>query len=63
MIFDKFVFQENGKFFMDLNDSNDNIDVEVGDYVKFIYDEQKILSKVVNKVDKVFELHLIEFII
>lgn len=63
MIFDKFVFQENGKFFMDLNDSNDNIDVEVGDYVKFIYDGQKILSKVVNKVDNVFELHLIEFII
>jgi hypothetical protein len=63
MIFDKYIFQENGKFFMDLTEFHDNIGVEIGDYIKFTYDGQKILCKVVNKINNTFELYLLEFII
>jgi hypothetical protein len=62
MVFDKFVFEENGTFYIDLNNSNVGIDLEVGDYIKFIYQGQKISSKVINEVDKVYELYILEFI-
>ena len=62
MTFDKFVFEESGTFYIDLNNSDIGIDLEIGDYVKFLYDGQKIFSKVINQVDKVYELYILEFI-
>lgn len=63
MTFDKFVFEEKGTFYVDLNNSNLGIDLDVGDYIKFSYENQKISAKVINEVDKIYELYIIEFII
>ena len=63
MTFDKFIFEEKGTFYLDLNNSNTGIDVDVGDYIKFMYDGQKISAKVITQIDKVYELYILEFII
>jgi hypothetical protein len=63
MMFDKFVFEENGTFYIDLNNSTIDVGLEIGDYVKFTHKGQKISSKVINEVDKVYELYILEFIL
>ena len=63
MTFDKFVFEEKGTFYVDLNNSNLGIDLDIGDYIKFSYENQKISAKVINEVDKIYELYILEFII
>jgi hypothetical protein len=63
MIFDKFVFEEKGTFYLDLNNSDVGIDVDVGDYIKFIYDGSKMSAKVINKIDNLYELYILEFIL
>lgn len=63
MIFDKFVFEENGTFYLDLINSDVGIDVDVGDYIKFTYGGNKISAKVINKIDNLYELYILEFIL
>ena len=63
MIFDKFVFEEKGTFYLDLINSDVGIDVDVGDYIKFIYEGIKISAKVINKIDNLYELYILEFIL
>jgi hypothetical protein len=63
MIFDKFVFEENGTFYLDLINSDVGIDVDVGDYIKFTYEGNKISAKVINKIDNLYELYILEFIL
>jgi len=63
MIFDKFVFEEKGTFYLDLTNSDVGIDVVVGDCIKFIYEGNKISAKVINKIDNLYELYILEFIL
>jgi hypothetical protein len=63
MIFDKFVFEEKGTFYLDLINSDVGIDVDVGDYIKFTYEGNKISAKVINKIDNLYELYILEFIL
>jgi hypothetical protein len=59
MIFDKYVFKENERFYIDLNDSISEIYLDVGDNIKFSYENIKYFAKVIREVDKIYELCII----
>jgi hypothetical protein len=60
MIFDKLVFKEGSKYYIDTNNSNSECDIYVGDNIKFSYNNEKFFAKVINSIDNVYELYIIE---
>lgn len=59
MMFDNLIFKQNGKFYINLNNSNLEVVLYKGDNIKFSHDGQKYFAKVIKIVDNVAELHII----
>jgi len=61
-MFDNLIFKEDDCFYIDLNESLD-VDVQVGDLIKFSFNKEKYLAKVIEgkyKYDKFFELQIVK---
>jgi hypothetical protein len=61
-MFDNLIFKEDDCFYIDLNESLD-VDVRMGDLIKFSFNKEKYLAKVIEgkyKYDKFFELQIVK---
>lgn len=61
-MFDNLIFKEDDSFYIDLNESLD-VNVCLGDLIKFSFDKGKYLAKITEgkyKYDKFFELQIIK---
>ena len=59
MMFDKFVFIENSKYYIDMNTCDFDCPIYKGDNIKFLYNGKTLYAKVINDIDNVYELSII----
>lgn len=60
--FDKFIFKEGSKFYVDLEEysQENDISLEVGDTIKFSYEKKKFIAKIASSKNDVAEVSILK---
>jgi hypothetical protein len=59
MMFDKFIFIENSKYYIDMNICDFDCPIYKGDNIKFFHNGKLYYAKVINEIDNIYELCII----